>query len=205
MQFKDKPILGSLLIALGGELDELKQVFSDLEQKRWIDTGEGAQLDGIGTIVDRERIIPKAIPVPFFAFADQPNALSFGVGRFRDNGEAWLSSARLNDPEYRLVLWAKVAKNTSLGTTEDTIESLKFVFKAPTVFLFEAGNAKFVVGIGRKLTAAEVVMAKALDLMVRAGGVGILWQAHFDYKNYFGFFGQRNAKGFDVGTFADVL
>lgn len=205
MQFKDKPNLSALLSAIGGELDALLQVFDDLEQRRWIDTGEGVQLDGIGTIVDQGRIIPKAIPVPFFAFVDQPNALAFGIGRFRDSGEAWLSSAKLNDPEYRLMLWAKVAKNTSIGTTEDTIQSLKFVFKAPIVYIFEVGNAKFVVGIGRSLTAAEVVMAKALDLTVRAGGVGILWQTHFNYDSYFGFYGQRNAKGFDIGAFADVI
>lgn len=52
-QFADKPVIYAELDALGAELDLLRQAFTDLREKRWIDTGEGMQLNGIGTIVDR--------------------------------------------------------------------------------------------------------------------------------------------------------
>ena len=202
-QFDNKPILLAILTALGEEMDTLNAVFADLKEKRWIDTGEGVQLDGIGQIVARSRQIDKAIAVPFFGFQGQIGTLGFEQARFRDLNENWLASYNLADAEYRPVLWAKVAKNIANGTAEDTISSLKFIFNAPYVVLEEIGNAKIAVGIGRRLLQSDIILADAIDLMIRAGGVGMTWKRHFNYDSYFGFLGQPNAKGFDVGSFAD--
>ena len=202
-QFQDKKVIAAILEALGEELDELQTVFTDLRDKRWIDTGEGKQLDGLGEIVGQSRQIAEALAIPYFGFEDQPGAMGFEQARFRDYDETWLESYNLADPEYRLVLWAKVAKNTAGGTAEDTISSLKFIFGAPYAFLQEVGNAKIAVGIGRRLTKGDTLLADAVDLTVRAGGVGVEWQTLFDYDAYFGFLGQQNAKGFEAGSFAD--
>ena len=202
-QFDDKPILLAILSALGEEMDTLNAVFDDLKNKRWIDTGEGVQLDGIGRIVGRNRQIDKAVAVPFFGFQGQIGTKGFEQARFRDSNESWLASYNLEDAEYRLILWAKVAKNISDGTAEDTITSLKFIFDAPYVVLEEMGNAKIAIGIGRRLLQSDILLADAVDLLIRAGGVGVLRKVFFDYDNYFGFLGQPNAKGFEVGSFAD--
>jgi hypothetical protein len=84
MQFSKSVNMQALLTALGDELDELNKVLDDLKNKRWIDTGSGIQLDNIGVLVDRSRTIEGAIQLEFFGFLDQPNTLTFGVGRFRD-------------------------------------------------------------------------------------------------------------------------
>ena len=84
MQFSKSANMHIFLNALGAELDELTTALDDLKNKRWIDTGSGVQLDNIGVLVDRSRKIEGSIQLEFFAFYDQPNALSFGVGRFRD-------------------------------------------------------------------------------------------------------------------------
>ena len=202
-QFHDKPAIYAELYALGEEMDLLDKAFIDLRDLRWIDTGQGVQLDGIGTIVGQDRQIANAVAVPFFGFFGQIGTMGFEQARFRDYGEAWLASYNLSDAEYRLVLWAKVAKNITNGTAEDTIRSLMFIFNAPTVFLWEIGNAKIRVGIGRKLEQSDILLAKAFDLFIRAGGVGIIDAVYFDYDNYFGFLGQKNAKGFEEGSFAD--
>lgn len=202
-QFANKPILAAELTALGEELDLLNQAFSDLRELRWINTGQGKQLDGIGEIVAQDRRINKAVAVAFFGFLGQPSARGFEQARFRDENENWLASYTLADDEYRLVLWAKVAKNTADGTAEDTIESLKFIFDAPAAFIEEIGNAKIAVGIGRRLLPSDVILADAFDLFIRAGGVGVIRRTFFDYDSYFGFLGQPNAKGFEVGIFAD--
>ena len=78
-QFQDKTILGALLESLAEEMAEILQAFDDLANKRWIDTGEGKQLDGIGEIVGRDRLIANAIALPFFGFVDQPAALGFNI------------------------------------------------------------------------------------------------------------------------------
>lgn len=204
-QFSGKPVFAAFLAAIGGELDELDQALADLRDKRWIDTGEGVQLDGIGELVDQSRQVADAVTIPFFAFEGQPNAQGFEVGRFRDDWEGCLTSVNLGDPEYRMVLRAKIRKDTSPGTTEDTIASLRFIFDADRVVIRDCGNAKMAAAIGRRLNENELSVARALDLFVRAGGVGIVDASHFDADNYFGFYGQKDAKGFETGTFADSI
>lgn len=69
-QFVGKPVFEAFLTAIGGELNELEQMFTDLRDKRWIDTAEGAQLDGIGEIVNQNRQVPDAVTIPFSGLKD---------------------------------------------------------------------------------------------------------------------------------------
>lgn len=205
MQFSKSVNMHIFLNALGAELDELTQTLNDLQEKRWIDTGAGVQLDNIGVLIDRSRNIAGSIQLEFFAFYDQPNALSFGVGRFRDTPAVpYLATSSLDDETYRPVLWHKVSKDTTTGTTESTIESVKFIYNAPFVTLTELGNAKIGIGIGRELTDNDVVLARALDLFIRAGGVGLVFAEEIP-DPYFGFVDQIDAKGFDVGILPTLI
>ena len=201
-QFRGKPVISAIIEAIGDELDELDTVFAALRRDRWIDTGVGAQLDGIGDIVARDRTIKKSIPLNYFGFYDQTGMLSFGMGRFREQGESYLSSRRLKDAEYRPVLWAKVFKNTSHATAEETIQALAATFSASKVVLHEEGDAKISYAIGKELTANEKVLADALDLTIRAGGVGVIKHSYFRDGEYFGFLGQTGAKPFEQGILA---
>lgn len=205
MQFSKSVHMQAFLTALGEELEELNKAFDDLQNKRWIDTGSGVQLDNIGVLVDRSRQIAGAIQLEFFGFLDQPNTLTFGVGRFRDTTAVpYTASSVLDDESYRPVLWHKVAKDTTDGTTESTIESLKFIFNAPFVIVQEKGNAKFDIGIGRELTDNDITLARAINLFIKAGGVGVDLKYIIPEK-YFGFRGQPNAYGFEVGSFPDEI
>jgi hypothetical protein len=162
-------------------------------------------LDNIGVLVDRSRTIAGAIQLEFFGFFDQPNTQTFGIGRFRDTtAVAYTASSVLDDESYRPVLWHKVSKDTTDGTTESTIESLKFIFNAPFVIIQEKGNAKFDVGIGRELSDNDVTIAQAINLFIKAGGVGVGLTYEIP-KKYFGFRGQPNAFGFEKGSYPDEI
>lgn len=202
--YDDKPVLRAVLTALGREMDEINEAISDLKTKRWIDTGEGVQLDGIGQIVDRNRQIDQALAIKVFGFYGQPNIGGFGEARFRGANESNLSSYILQDAEYRLVLALKAMKNNSRATAEDTIRSLKYVFNAPTVVLEEVGNANMIIAIGRALTDNEILLSNAVDLIIRGGGVGVKYKSFFPVA-YFGFLGQANARGFGQGSFAHIF
>lgn len=202
--YDDKPVLRAILSALGAEMDELNQAINDLKSKRWIDTAEGVQLDGIGEIVDRNRQIDKAVAIPFFGFDGQPNAKGFGQARFRGYKEATLTSYILKDAEYKLVLSQKVHKNSSCGTAEDTLQSLKFIFGAQQAVIEEVGNANIVVAIGKQLQDSDKILANAVDLVIRAGGVGLKYKAYYP-SAYFGFLGQPGARGFGQGAFAQIF
>lgn len=205
MQFSQATNMHIFLNALGAELDELTKALEDLQNKRWIDTGSGIQLDNIGVLIDRSRVIEGAIQLEFFAFLDQPNALPFDVGRFRDTPAVpYLATSVLDDETYRPVLWHKVSKDTTKGTAESTIESVKFIYNAPFVSLTELGNAKIGIGIGRELTDNDIVLARALDLFIRAGGVGLAFVEEIP-TNYFGFVDQPYAKGFEVGVLPTLI
>ena len=199
MQFSQAVNMHIFLNALGAELDELTKALDDLQNKRWIDTGSGVQLDNIGVLIDRSRHISGSIQLEFFGFFDQPNTLSFDVGRFRDTPSVpYTATSILDDETYRPVLWHKVSKDTTTGTTESTIESVKFIYKAHFVTLTELGNAKIGIGIGRELNDNDIVLARALDLFVRAGGVGLNFAEKIP-DPFFGFVDQQGAKGFEVG------
>lgn len=205
MQFSKSVNMQIFLNALGEELDELTQALDDLQNNRWINTGSGVQLDNIGVLIDRSRNIAGSIQLEFFAFYDQPNALSFGVGRFRDTpATEYLATSILDDETYRPVLWHKVSKDTTTGTAESTIESVKFIYNAPFVALSEMGNAKIGIGIGRELNDNDIVLARALDLFVRAGGVGLDFVEQIP-TNYFGFVDQPGVKGFEVGALPTLI
>lgn len=205
MQFSQSVNMHIFLDVLGAELDELTQALDDLQNKRWIDTGSGVQLDNIGVLIDRSRNIAGSIQLEFFAFYDQPNALSFGVGRFRDTPSVpYTATSTLDDETYRPVLWHKVSKNTTTGTTESTIESVKFIYNAPFVTLTELGNAKIGIGIGRELTDNDIVLARALGLFIRAGGVGLDFVEQIPAP-FFGFVDQGDAKGFEVGILPTAI
>jgi hypothetical protein len=185
-------------------MDELNQAVNDLKNKRWIDTAEGVQLDGIGEIVDRDRQIDEAIAIKVFGFYGQPNVAGFGQARFRGANESNLASYILEDTEYRLVLALKAMKNNSRATAEDTIKSLNYVFGAPYIVLQEVGNANLIIGIAKRLTDNEIMLSQAVDLIVKAGGVGIKYKSYFPV-GYFGFLGQPNAAGFGSGSFARIF
>lgn len=201
----DKPVLRAIIEALGAELDELNTAITDLKNKRWLDTAEGAQLDGLGEILDHSRTIGKAIAIKVFGFNGQPNIGGFSAARFRGENESSLETYILQDPEYRMVLRQKATKNATNATMEDTIASLKFVFNVPTVVVEEPGNANITVAIGRELEANEILLANAVDLIIRAGGVGLRYKAYYNRNRYFGFYGQPNAYGFEKGQLAQVF
>ena len=120
-----------------------------------------------------------------------------------------MSSATLNDDKYRLAIFSKIAKNTTDGSRESTLVSIKRMFGLSRVVAVNGGNAKIRVGIGRYVSSNEMNLINTLDLVIRGAGIGIVYFYWFNGNGTFGF--SRNGKnvgnfsGFGVGTFARVL
>lgn len=200
-QFEGKPRMEGLVRVLGNRLNKCEAVLIDMQEKRSIDTALGVQLDGCGVIVDQARLIDKAIALPFFGFRGQPNGRGFGKARFRQQGESARSSATLGDAEFRKIIKAKIAKNVSWGNAEEVISSFQAIFKAPRVIVSETGSATIRVGICRELNEAERILAQAMNLFVKPGGIGIQVKAHFNPASTFGF-QEQGLQGFGAGKFA---
>lgn len=55
-QFRGKPRIEALLKAIAAQVQQLEDVaIVDLREKRWLDSAEGAQLDGLGRILGLDR------------------------------------------------------------------------------------------------------------------------------------------------------
>ena len=63
-QFKDKPVIDALMEVVGDELNEVRQFYEDLRDKRNIQTAIGKQLDGIGGNAVLTALKPVLWPAP---------------------------------------------------------------------------------------------------------------------------------------------
>lgn len=182
---------------------ELEAVLQKVAEQTDIDIAEGVNLDVIGEIVGVSRIIPNSIAVRFFGFEGQPGGDVFGeegalgIGsRFRDELEPETATSVLADPEYRMLIRAKIVKNHANGTNEDILQGLAYLFNAPLTVIDDNGGMAIGVAIGRQLTFQEKALVVNLDILPRPAGVRIKWQSTFDASRYFGFDGQPGALSF---------
>ena len=185
---------------------ELEAVLQKVAEQVDIDLAEGVNLDVIGEIVGISRIIPASVQLAFFGFQDNAAALNFGeegsqgIGaRFYDEGEPYLATSVLNDPEFRLLIRAKIVKNHALGTNEDVIAGLAYLFgggMAIQVAVEDIGGMAIQVAVGRPLTYLEKVLITNLDVLPRPAGVRISQRVTYSTTSYFGFDGQNSALSF---------
>lgn len=172
-QFKNKDIFDRYLQLLISEHTVLQTQLMNLMQLRSIDTAVGKQLDIIGDIVGRPRGLLTADQFKFFGFATEPQAGSFGSltdpqagSTFYSEGATKSGSRAPTDEEYRLLIKAKIIKNTTRSSVEDTIRAFKFLFAAGQAFIDEYEPAKVRIGIGKLLTPVE----KGLLFELQGGG-----------------------------------
>ena len=110
-QFRRRPKIAAFNRAVARQLEELYAFFYQLYVLQWLDRAGGAQLDGIGNIVDLSRT----------------DALVW-------QAQAGQSSP-MDDGLYRLYLWFKIFLNTSQGTYGDIARTLaKFWPHSPVYY-----------------------------------------------------------------------
>lgn len=202
-QYNDQPKILAYIAALMKVFDELEAVLQFNALQTDIDSALGVNLDTIGEIVGISRILPQSIAIQFFGFDGQAGATVFGenlqpsIGaRFRDELEPETSTSVLADPEYRLLIRAKIVKNHSKGSNEDILKGLAFLFGAVLTIVEDSGTMSIRVSFGRALTFQEKAIVKNLDILPRPQGVRISSYSTFDTNNYFGFENAPFAKVF---------
>ena len=198
-QYYDKPNINALIELIEEEFERHAKVKNDIATKIWPTTAEGKQLDICGEVVDMSRTVAGSIAADYFGFPNHGDN-TFGRARFYRYGEPYMGSSTLQDSEYRLAILSKICKNTTDGSRQDTIDSLKRMFNVSRVVVANAGNAKIRVGVGRLVSRNELDIINALDLVIRGAGVGIIYFFYFNGAKTFGF----TRKGRNVGQFAPM-
>jgi hypothetical protein len=177
-QFREASNLINYLRTLLSESDELEGVLQDTLNNLSIDDAENFDLDVIGEIVGQPRVFIDADGLTYFGYFGHPQAESYGdlydpsVGsRYLSLGEPPAGFRELSDPEYRVYIRAKIAKNHTHTYPEEMISQVKFLFGDVPVELSE-GVMTCDIHIGRKLTVNEKyllesgILAKPLGVEV---------------------------------------
>jgi hypothetical protein len=199
-QFENGSRIEALVRAVNAPHNGVQLALRQLLEDRWLDTAEGTQLDGIGDIVGLPRRIDNVSYVQFFGFVGQPNIAGFGVGRMRRARESVVGgSTTLLDPEYRRLLYWKIAINNGHGTTEEIISGVKAVLNVTRAVVQDAGNAKIFVWINRLPSMNDPLMLNPRRWVPKAAGVGLIMTA--SNSTPFGFSNQ-GFYGFGVGMMA---
>lgn len=180
-QFKRKHNIEVLIQAFAEELEELVEVFKELEMLRAIKTAFGKQLDGIGEIVNLTRT----------ESTSYAGTVDFYV---------------LDDDRYRLFLMYKALRNASTCTFPELMEICRLLYNVKLLYYreFEDHPAHFQVMIGSDFQEWMMGMLNNVNLTIKPGGVSV--EMKFFELEFFGFKDlNKEACGFGEAKFIHVI
>ena len=203
-QFNEKTAIEALVKALLRPTNAINKALQDMIDRRWLDTAEGKQLDGVGEIVGLSRSLVEYLPVTYFGFLHQPSIGGFHAARIKRKHEALATSSAyvLPDHEYRTMLYWKIGINNGHGTVEEIIQSLEQIFGATQVVVTNAGGANLHILISGIADQNHPLLSRIVEFVPRAAGVGL--SVDIGGLETFGF-EEFGFAGFDVGVIARVL
>jgi len=215
-QYTESTNLIGYLRALVSEADVLEQALCDLNDGRTIDTATGAVLDILGELVGQSRLYLLGNEVTYFGYAGAgPNIDGYGDtnnitlgARYLDLFEFQGDPSLQSDPEYRLYIRARIAKNNSKGTINSIISQLLFLFDAELILLTEGTEASFSVAIGTPvpLTIDQRRLITDTDLLPKPAGVRFESTVEFDSNGFFGYAGAAvGVSGYGTGAYASII
>lgn len=180
-QFKRKHNIEVLIQAFAAELEELVEVFKELETQRAIHTAYGKQLDGIGEIVNLSRVESTAYA----------GIVDFYV---------------LDDDRYRLFLMYKALRNANMCTFPELMEICRLLYNAKLLYYREFNDhpAHFQVMVGAEFQEWMMGMLNNVNLTVKPGGVSV--EMKFFELEFFGFRDlNKEARGFGEAKFLHII
>jgi len=182
-------------------INVLDKALNDLYTKRWLDTAEGLQLDGIGSIVGITREVPNSVYLPFFGFFSQPSGRGFGQARLRHRREPYAESSFLGDEDYRIAIHMKILLNNGHGTAEELMYGVNTSLRVTKTRVEDHGNANARIYINDFILPNDPRYSILLDNLAKAAGVK-LWPYFVDTDHTFGFKNQQIYYGFGIGVLA---
>lgn len=199
-QFRNKEKITNFLKSVCNQEDDLTNAQVKIYNKLNIDNATGFQLDQIGGIIGQDRYISNIYKEKFFGFTGMYNTATFEDARFRNSDDSDGEYLIMADDFYRKVLKARILKNNSDCNPDDTIKSLMYAFDCTKANFENAGNAKINIYISKVLTSQDCLIAKSLDLIIIAAGIGIK-SIYVAPETFFGFTDISGSTGFSQSGF----
>jgi len=153
----------------------LKQLRDD----RWLDAAVGAQLDGLGDLLDRPRRITNTRAIWHFGFQGQPNIGGFGeFPMHRVGAGLFTGGSTLDDENYRRLLRWKVLVDSGFGTATQIEGALRVLFAVDRIAVEDLGDARIRVHIGRKATEDDYFLGNVGQWVPSAAGVALEFRTY---------------------------
>lgn len=210
-QYKDKPKALATVKGLCKIADETRAGFFQLMEVLDINTAVGMSLDFIGLHVGLSRYLPNLSPLKLFGMTKSGVGPAGGFGknqklgsRFWRSGTALTTSARLEDPEYRFLLKAVIAKYNNDGTILELQEAFEALVGAGEGTVHDQQDMSITLNVYRQLTSFEKYVLLELDMLPRPPAVKISRVVQMSDKS-FGFVGSKNVAPMGEGKFARVI
>ena len=154
-------------IAINGDLgNEIEAAYQAIAGSYDIDSANTDELDVLGRIVVISRAFESQVPIESFLFGNAQFgglATQFKVGQGTTDQE-------LNDDVYRLLIKAKIAKNTNDATLDGIINAFDFIIETTDITIVDPEDMSFLI-IFDTLTDLEKLVLVNFDIVPKPQGV----------------------------------
>jgi len=163
-QYRNKPKAFEW-IGINGELgNEIEIAYQDILTSYDIDSANTDELNTLGRIVVISRAFESQVPIESFLFG----AAQFGAAQFRVGQGT--TDQELNNDIYRLLIKAKIAKNTNDATLDGIINALDFIIETTDIRIDDPEDMSFNI-IFDTLTDLEKLVLSTFNIVPKPQGV----------------------------------
>lgn len=223
-QYYEKPKANAEIRSLLVDWQEIADFIRDFGENFDIDNAKGDVLDLIGRIVGLPRQVNEVVPVVYFGFNNNPNAVGFSSitdplrpsAAFFSLGNRTYTPYQLQDPEYRKFLKIKIAKNNCspylVSDEKTSLQQVVFDAFDGRAYVVDNKDMTLTLYVSPSVSEADLNLILKLDILPRpiTFSYRIIIQA--EPGETFGFSRNPNTKGFasisdplrDGGLFARI-
>lgn len=153
-------------IAINGEIgNEIESAYQDISESYNIDNAGTAELDVLGRIVVIGRSFEAQIQLPAFLFGSSQFG---GSAQFQTGAQRLIQD--LSNDIYRLLIKAKIAKNTNDATLDGIIIALSEIVETSNITITDNEDMSFDI-VFDSLTEIEKTVLLTFDIIPKPQGV----------------------------------
>lgn len=167
-----------------------------------IDDQSDEMLDIVGRIVGVERPFVDSSILGFFGWEGNPLRLQWGAPWLPRNIS---ETVLMPDAYYRILIKAKVAKNTSDATIDDIIKAVQIISGANVSALVDNQDMTFNIIFGEPLSIPVRIMLTEFDIVPRPQGVKFAGFTEPTESGYFGYIGDPLVTPYGVAPYAGTF
>lgn len=151
---------------------ELSSVAEEIRYSYDIDNATTFELDVLGRIVGIIRSFESSVELNPSAFGKSTS--QFGGQLTQFGASTLVNSQELSNEIYRILIKAKIAKNTSDATLDGIISALNYIVPSPNTIIVDNEDMTFSISFDTELTETQRFVLNTFDIIPRPQGVEFL-------------------------------